>query len=944
MLKNLIVFTGAFFTLISTGSLLAQTGSFKKLDNGILIALPDNAECSSLKLEVISDKIIHVVASATDARVSPLSLMISNANPKSVKWSVEQKSEQLYLRTGSIIVQVSLVSGALDFRDATGKPVLLNGSKTITPVSYNGESSYFIKQVFQISPNEAFYGLGQHQNGTMNYRGKQVELLQNNTEVAVPFLLSSNNYGILWDNYSITKVGDVRDYQPLSALKLISKDGGSGWLTATYNSKQTTPLIRAESVIDYSYIKDQKKFPEGYKLGSGLITWEGSFISPYSGVHNFLTKYGGYLKMWIDGKQVADKWRQSWNPGTELTSLDLVKNKPYQIKVEWNPDGGESYISMNWLGPVDQKDKNSLAFASEAGDAINYYFISGKNADEVIGGYRTLTGKATMLPKWSMGLWQSRERYKTQSEILNTVKEFRDRKIPLDNIVLDWSYWKEDQWGSQKFDETRFPDATGMIKELHQKYNTRFMISVWAKFYEGIDSYKKFDKNGWLYKRNILDGRRDWIGKGYKNTFYDAYNPAARKGFWDLLNENLYSKGVDAWWMDASEPDIHSNLDIESRKEITNPNYLGSSTKYFNAFPLQNAKGIYEGQRSSNPDNRVFILTRSAYAGMQRYASATWSGDIGSRWEDFKAQIPAGINFSLSGMPFWTTDIGGFAVEKRYEKATGKDLDEWRELQTRWYQFGAFTPLFRVHGQFPYREIYNIAPESHPAYQSMLYYNKLRYRLMPYIYSMVGKTYHDDYTIMRGLIMDFPNDNAVKNISDQYMFGSSLLINPVYQYGAKRRDLYLPAGSNWYDLYSGKFIPGGKTVTAEAPYEKMPIYVKEGSIIPFGPELQYTSEKAADTITLYVYTGKDAAFNLYEDEEINYNYEKGFYTNIPILYNENLKTVTIANRTGSFSGMLKNRTFNIVWINPSSPIPLDFKLKASQTINYSGKEIRIKVN
>lgn len=947
MLKNLLAFAYVLAVLIIANPLFAQIGKYKKIGNGIVIDLPQKADCASLKVEVVTDKIIHVVASATDVYETPVSLMINNEKLKPVKWNLSQKGNQVFLNTASLIVEVSLETGSLEIKDLSGNTILLNGSKSLTPVSYNGDASFAIKQTFHVTPDEGFYGLGQHQNGLINYKGKQVELLQNNTEVAVPFLVSSNNYGVLWDNYSITKVGDVRDYLPLSALNLISQKGETGWLTATYSNKKTPAKVqiqRPESVIDYSFLKDQKKFPEGYKLNDGIITWEGTFSSPYSGVHNFLTKYGGYIKIWIDGKLVADKWRQAWNPGTELTSIDLKQYKFYPIKIEWKPDGGESYLAMNWLGPVSDKDKNTLTFSSEAGNAINYYFVYGKNADEVISGYRTLTGKAIMMPKWAMGFWQSRERYKTQDEILTTVKEFRDRKIPLDNIVLDWSYWKEDQWGSQEFDETRFPDPMGMIKELHEKYNTKFMISVWAKFYEGINAYKEFDKNGWLYKRNILDGRLDWIGKGYKNTFYDAYNPDARTGFWNLLNKHLYSKGIDAWWMDASEPDIHSNLDIERRKEITTPNYLGSSTEYFNAFPLQNAKGIYEGQRATNPADRVFILTRSAYAGMQRYAAATWSGDIGSRWEDFKDQIPAGINFSLSGMPYWTSDIGGFAVEKRFENAAGKDLDEWRELQTRWYQFGAFSPLFRVHGQFPYREIYNVAPESHPAYQSMLYYNKLRYRMMPYIYSLVGKTYHDDYTIMRGLIMDFGNDKSVRDIKDQYMFGPSLLINPVYQYGAKSRELYLPAGTNWYDLYSGKYITGGKSIKAEAPYQRMPVYVKEGSIIPFGPEIQFTSEKVADPVTLYVYTGKDAAFSLYEDEGTNYNYEKGEFSTIPISYNEKSKTLTVGKRTGSFKGMLQNRTFNIIWLTPTSNTILDFSAKSNTTVNYTGEPMSIKMN
>src|SRR4051812_12024046 len=310
-----------------------------------------------------------------------------------------------------------------------------------------------------------------------------------------------------------------------------------------------------------------------------------------------------------------------------------------------------------------------------------------------------------------------------------------------------------------------------MIRVIHDQYNGHFMISVWPKFYEGIKAYNDFNNKGWLYKRNIADRQRDWIAQGYVSTFYDAFNTGAQKGFWDLINDKLYKKGVDAWWMDASEPDILSNVTPQKRKEQMTPTALGAAALYLNAYPMQNAKGIYEGQRLTNPNNRVFILTRSAFAGSQRYAAATWSGDISSRWHDMKLQISAGLNFSMSGIPYWTMDIGGFAVEQRYEHPSDKDREEWRELQTRWYQFGAFVPLFRVHGQFPYREIYNTAPEDHPAYQSMLYYDKLRYRLLPYIYSMAGAAYHDDYTLMRGLVMDFPNDKQALNINDEYLFG-----------------------------------------------------------------------------------------------------------------------------------------------------------------------------
>jgi len=394
--------------------------------------------------------------------------------------------------------------------------------------------------------------------------------------------------------------------------------------------------------------------------------------------------------------------------------------------------------------------------------------------------------------------------------------------------------------------------------------------------------------------------------------------------------------------MDASEPDILSNVNPQKRKEQMTPTVLGSSALVLNAYPMENAKGIYEGQRATNPNNRVFILTRSAFAGSQQYAAATWSGDIASCWHDMKNQISAGVNFSMSGIPYWTMDIGGFAVENRYEKPNEQNLDEWRELQTRWYQFGAFVPLFRSHGQFPYREIFNIALENYPAYQSILFYDKLRYRLLPYIYSLAGATYYNNGTMMRGLVMDFSNDSAVTNLNDEYLFGPSLLINPVYTYKQRTRDVYLPKGTGWYDFYNGQYFEGGKKISADAPYERMPVFVKAGAIIPFGPDLQYTSEKPAEEITLYVYTGANGSFNLYEDEGTNYNYEKGAFTIIPIQYNEATNTLTIGNRKGSFNGMLKQRKFNIIWVSKNKVAGIDLPSKTDYAINYSGDAISIK--
>ncbi|MGN6292728.1 MAG: TIM-barrel domain-containing protein [Chitinophagaceae bacterium] len=924
---------------------------YKIVEDGVLV-YPDQRFSTGVKvvkLQVVTERIFRVIASPAAEPFPSKSLVIVHT-PQQVKWNTSTTDSSLTLSTTALNATIDLFSGTVSFKDEKGNSLLsekkANG-REIIPVVWEGEPMYRLQQVFDIASNDGLYGLGQHQEGIFNYKDQQVTLFQNNTEVAVPFMISVKNYGILWDNYSFSKAGDTRSFLPLSNLRLFDKKGMQGWLTASYCNDRNKPLDiafeKAESSINYPYVTDTKlKLPPEFAIQKGSITWEGAIASGNSGHHKLRFTYAGYIKVWVNGELLLDKWRQPWNPGSGVINLQLEKDKKYPIKIEWIPDGGESYISANWLPPLPDGWNNTFGFDSEAGRQIDYYFIYGQNMDEVISGYRQLSGKAPIVPKWAMGFWQSRERYKTQEEIINTVAEFRKRKIPLDNIVLDWSYWKENDWGSQEFDNTRFPDPSGMIDLLHKKYKAKLMISVWPKFYEGIAAYQQFDAKGWLYKRNIADRQRDWIGQGYTSTFYDAFNDEARKGFWQLIHDKLYTKGIDAWWMDASEPDILSNVSPQKRKEQMSPTALGTAAEYLNAYPLQNAKGIYEGQRSVDPDKRVFLLTRSGFAGSQRYAASIWSGDIASRWEDMKAQISAGLNFSLSGLPYWTMDIGGFSVEPRYEKPNEADLAEWRELQTRWYQFGAFVPLFRVHGQFPFREIYNTAPEGHPAYNSMLYYDKLRYRLMPYIYTLAGDAYHKNSTIMRALVMDFGKDAAVKNTGDQFMFGPFLLINPVYTYKALNRSVYLPADQGWYDLYTGKYYEGGQSINADAPYQRMPVFVKEGAIIPTGPELEYTDQYAADPLIVYVYAGRDGRFDMYEDEGLNYNYEKGSFSRIPFSYNEAGHTLTIGDREGSFNGMLQKRTIYIQLISQAKPLGMDFIISGKK-INYNGKKVEVRL-
>ncbi len=645
---------------------------------------------------------------------------------------------------------------------------------------------------------------------------------------------------------------------------------------------------------------------------------------------------------------MSERWRTAWNPNSYKFTVPLTAGKRTPVRIEWEPNGGVAYCGLRVYTPGENIDKNDMSWWGEMQDMVDYYFIGGDSMDDVIHGYRTLTGKAPVMPKWAMGYWQSREKYNSQEEVLSTLAEYRRRNIPIDNIVIDWLHWNQDSWGSHEFDRNRFPDPKGMVDSIHAM-NGRVMISVWPKFYVTTEHYKEFDENGWMYQQAVKDSIRDWVGPGYLGSFYDAYSPDARKLFWHQMEEHYYPLGIDAWWMDASEPNVRDCVDIQYRKDLCGPTHMGPSAKYFNAYALMNAEAIYDGQRGVDPDKRVFLLTRSGFAGQQRYSTATWSGDIATRWEDMAAQIAAGLNFAVSGVPYWTMDIGGFCVEDRYVAAQklfdekgieNDDLKEWRELNSRWFQFGAFAPLYRAHGQWPFREIFNIAPEGHPAYESMLYYTRLRYNLMPYIYSLAGKTYFDDYTIMRPLVMDFAADKAVRNIKDQFMFGPAFMAAPVTEYGARERSVYFPAGTVWYDFYTGASRPGGESVSVAAPYGRMPLFVAAGSIVPFGPDMQWSAEKPAELINLYVYTGADGSFSLYEDEDLNYNYEKGAYANIPMTWNDAEGTLTIGDRTGEFPGMLKQRKFNVVKVSPDSPQGFDRDAKG-KLVEYDGKAVTV---
>ena len=940
-----------------------------------------------VRLQVVNDHIIRVQATSE--------AQLPTKNPSLI--IVPQQAKPLFTVTDGDVVRVKAAkvearvekaSGRVTFYDANGQLLLREAEqgKTFKPfrvpdreigvdvakVPESQRNGLTWRMLFDSPDDEAFYGLGQHQSEELNMKGRNEDLFQYNTKVSVPFVLSNKNYGLLWDSYSYCRWGNPEEYLQLNrAFRLYDRQGREGHLTGTYTDKNGKRLVRNEDSLYYEFDTPQaselarrtepggiKNLPKGFDLNGATVVYEG-FIEPLTAQlspltpYHFILYYAGYIKVYIDGQEVVpERWRTAWNPNTYKFDAPLAQGRRSQLRVEWRPDGGVSYCGLRVA--KQNPDQQKLSVWSEMAKDMDYYFIAGENADEVISGYRTLTGKAPVYPKWVLGFWQSRERYKTSGEIEENLAEFRKRQIPCDNIVQDWNYWKEDQWGSHQFEASRYPNPQAMLDSVHAM-GGRFMISVWPKFYCNTANYKEIDQKGWMYHQAVKDDIHDWVGPGYVGSFYDAYDAGARKMFWRQMDENLFSKykyGIDAWWMDASEPNVRDCTPMWYRKALSGPTALGTTTEYFNAYSIVNADAIYNGQRSVRPNQRVFLLTRSGFAGEQRYSTATWSGDIGTRWEDMRAQMTAGLNYSMSGLPFWGMDQGGFCVENRYMKAQGEyektgveneDLKEWRELQARWSQFGAFIPLFRVHGQWPLREIWNLAPDNHPCYKSFVYYDKLRYRLMPYLYSMAGWVHLKDYTMMRGLVMDFNGDKNVENIKDQWMFGPALMACPVAQYKARNRQVYFPKQSGWYDLYTGEYIQGGQSLVVDAPYERIPVYVREGSIIPYGPEMQYCDEKPADQITLYVYAGRDGQFQLYEDEGVNYNYEKGKYLTIDITYNDAEKTLTIGKQQGKFQGSLKQRQFNVVYVTKDQPRELSFTQKSGVLVNYSGQQVSVKL-
>jgi alpha-D-xyloside xylohydrolase len=943
--------------LLLLGALPAAAAAqpFERLADGVALSVAGQR----LEVRVCRENVIRVSYAPPGPFFARDTLMTVKQACRPTHWELQAGADALAVSTSRLSARIALPNGAVSFLNPEGRTLLAekaDGGKSLTPAQVMGEETFHVQAEFEPRRGEAFYGLGQHQNGWMSYAGRDVDMYQLNIVAVVPYLVSSRGYGVLWDNTSETRFGDLKLPVHVPAASLYDAQGRPGGLTGTYHQGDCSgPVVdtRQDPEIAFGAPEDRPAISKIHnavqatnedidpKLGKGpiCVVWEGSLESGAAGPYDLSTFGNEAIRLEVDGKTLLDTWRQGWLPWWDTFRLSFDAKTRHKLRLEWRKQDGDATLRLKWKTPPRSPD---TSLWSEVGDGIDYYFVYGPDLDDVVAGYRELTGRAPIMPRWALGLWQSRERYKTQQESLDVLEEFRKRGIPLDTIVQDWLYWKDDQWGSQEFDETRFPDPVAWIKAIHDRYHARLMISVWPKFYTTTDNFRVMQEHGYLYPETLKRPTTDWLG--HVHSFYDAFNPGARAMFWDMVDKGLFSKGVDAWWLDASEPELVGEGTAAALKAAMNPTALGSGARMANAYALVNSEAIYEGQRKTDPDKRVFILTRSAFAGSQRYASATWSGDVSADWTSLAKQIPAGLNFSLSGVPWWTTDIGGFTVPQKWSGPNPKpaDVREWRELVTRWFEFGAFCPLTRLHGEPPNREMWFFGGPGDPAYDAQLAFDKLRYRMLPYNYTLAADVHRHNRTIMRPLVMDFGDDPKVLDIGDEYMFGPALLVSPVTKRGATQREVYLPRGAGFYDFWTGAYHEGGQTLVAPAPLASIPLYVKAGSILPMGPELQYTDEKPADPLTLWVYTGADAAFELYEDDGTSYAYEKGAFSTIPMRWDEAKRRLTIGERTGSFPGMLQDRELRVVFVSKQSPIGHTPSASGARTLRYSGGALQLK--
>jgi alpha-D-xyloside xylohydrolase len=772
------------------------------------------------------------------------------------------------------------------------------------------------------------------------------------TDLGIRTTINSNEVEIQFYSPSMVRVlkwpvGKTFKKESLSVIKTPQK--------TSFKIKQEGNILslKSESLVVILNIKDGRisfTTPSGVQLlsekepGVVFTDFNDAGVKTYSVYQSFVLDkdeaiYG--LGQQQNGKMVQRTLKLNMIQGN---TDDYV---PFFVSIK-----GYGLFWDNYSPTLFEDNPESTSFKSDVGDCADYYFIYGGNADSVIACLRDLTGQVPMFPLWTFGYWQSKERYKSQNELVDVVKKYREMGVPLDGIIQDWQYWGNNYlWNAMDFLNADFYNPQKMVDDVHN-LNAHMIISIWNSFGPQTKQYKELDKIGALmdFQTWPQSGSDKWPpNRDYPSgvRVYDPYNPQARDIYWKYLNKGIFSLGMDGWWMDSSEPD---HLDFKP-SDFDNKTYLGSFRKVRNAFPLMTVGGLYQHQRSVSSDKRVFILTRSAFAGQQRYSANTWSGDVTASWDALRNQISAGLNFSLSNIPYWNSDIGGFFLS-RFRK--NLDDAEYRELYARWIQFGTFCPMMRSHGADAPREIYQFGKKGDKVYDAIEKFINLRYLLLPYIYSASWDITANHSTMMRALMMDFSKDKQALDINDQYMFGKSILVCPVTvpmyskdtneDFGTiKSRELYLPKGADWFDFWTGDKFTGGQTIKKEAPIDIIPLFVKTGSILPVGPKVQFAIEKKWDNLEIRVYEGANGEYTLYEDENDNYNYEKGVFSTITFSWDDTKKVLTINDRKGTFPGMLAERNFNIVRVAKNKGTGTDAVEKLDKVITYKGKKVVVQL-
>ena len=765
------------------------------------------------------------------------------------------------------------------------------------------------------------------------------------TKDAIQFKLDQGvlNIIVCKDNMVEVKYSILDSFPKKESLVVVKKTASPIKFSVTENAEQviiTTSKLKIKvnkltSAIQYTDLSDKEILIEDGSKGKSMEAATIAGITTYNCSTQFLSPKDEALfglgchpedTLSINYKGRSQDMAIKYMTGAIPV---LLSTKGYGIL--W-----DNYAASKFQG--DLADNTKFAYVSESGQMVDYYFIYGPDFDQIIASYRQLTGAAPLFPKWAFGLFQSQDRYKSQVEVIQVKNSYRDSKIPVDCIVQDWFYWEPNVIGSHVMWPERYPNPKAMVDELH-KANIHAMISIWPVMAKGTPNYQAMEKAG-----NLTSVTWDNVMTHTFDNYYDAHSLQARQMYWKQAKEQLIAPhGWDAWWVDQCEPDNGTLLDARRQANFS----LGKGIDYFNTYSLMHTEGLYSNWRKEVPNKRAFFLVRQAFAGQQRNAATLWSSDITCTWESFKSQVPQGINACASGIPYWTSDIGGY-----HYKWSAPDWSTAanRELFTRWFQFGTFCPIFRIHGKGE-RALYSKNWDN-PTKEILLNYDHLRYRLLPYIYSLAWKVTNEGYTMMRSLAFDFRNDPAVNGIPDQYMFGQAFLVNPItasqmasssQKSGLPTKALYLPKSTNWFDFWTGKKYEGGQTIMANAPIETIPVFVKAGSIVPMGPYLQYATEKQADSIELRIYPGANASFTLYEDENDDYQYEKGKFATIQFMWNDKENKLSILDRKGSFKGMLQKRVFKVVLVKEGHGTGVAMNSSANKTIVYQGQKIEVRL-